>query len=82
MKAAVATDKGLEIRDIPQPQPKPNEVLVRVRAASLNRADLNAARGAGGHGAVGTTLGLDWSGEVVEAGNEVKGGFKPGDRVM
>ncbi len=82
MKAAVATDKGLEIRDIPQPKPKPHEVLVRVRAASLNRADLNAARGVGGHGAVGATLGLDWSGEVVEAGNEVKGGFKAGDRVM
>ncbi len=82
MKAAVATDKGLEIRDIPQPQPKPHEILVRVRAAGLNRADLNAARGAGGHGAVGATLGLDWAGEVVEAGSEVQGGFKPGDRVM
>ena len=55
MKAAVATDKGLEIRDIPKPQPKPNEVLVKVRAAGLNRADLNAARGAGGHGATGAT---------------------------
>jgi NADPH:quinone reductase len=82
MKAAVATDKGLEIRDIARPQPKPNEVLVKVRAAGLNRADLNAARGAGGHGAVGATLGLDWSGEVVEAGNAVVGGFKPGDHVM
>ena len=74
--------KGLEIRDIPQPKPKPNEVLTRVRAASLNRADLNAARGAGGHGALGATVGLDWAGEVVEVGSEVKGGFKPGDRVM
>jgi NADPH2:quinone reductase len=82
MKAAVATDKGLEIRDIPKPAPKPNEVLVRVRAAGLNRADLNAARGAGGHGAMGATLGLDWAGEVVEAGSAVVGGFKPGDRVM
>src|SRR5262245_54940730 len=82
MKAAVASEKGLELRDIPQPKPKPNEVLVRVRAASLNRADLNAARGAGGHGAVGATLGLDWTGEVVETGSEIKGGFKPGDRVM
>jgi NADPH:quinone reductase-like Zn-dependent oxidoreductase len=53
-----------------------------VRAAGLNRADLNAARGAGGHGAVGATLGLDWAGEVVETGSEVLGGFKPGDRVM
>jgi NADPH:quinone reductase len=82
MKAAVATDKGLALKDIPQPKPKPNEVLVRVRAASLNRADLNAARGVGGHGAVGATLGLDWTGEVVETGSEIKGGFKAGDRVM
>ena len=80
--AAVASDKGLEVRDIPQPKPKPHEILVRVRAAGLNRADLNAARGAGGHGAVGATLGIDWAGEVVEAGSEVQGGFKPGDRVM
>jgi NADPH2:quinone reductase len=43
MKAAVATDKGLEVRDIPKPQPKPNEILVKVHAAGLNRADLNAA---------------------------------------
>ena len=82
MKAAVATDKGLEVRDIPQPKPKPHEILVRVKAAGLNRADLNAARGAGGHGAIGATLGIDWAGEVVEAGSEVQGGFKPGDRVM
>jgi NADPH2:quinone reductase len=82
MKAAVASDKGLEVRDIPQPKPKPHEILVRVRAAGLNRADLNAARGVGGHGAVGATLGIDWAGEVVEAGSEVQGGFKPGDRVM
>src|ERR671929_237662 len=41
MKAAVVGEKGLEIRDVPQPRPKPNEVLVRVRAAGLNRADLS-----------------------------------------
>ncbi len=82
MKAAVATDNGLEIRDIPQPEPKASELLVKVRAAGLNRADLAAARGKGGHGPVGATIGLDWAGEVVDAGGEVKGGFKPGDRVM
>jgi len=82
MKAAVATDSGLEIRDIPQPKPKPLELLVKVRAASLNRADLAAARGKGGHGAKGATVGLDWAGEVVEVGADTKGGFKPGDRVM
>ncbi len=82
MKAAVATENGLEIRDIPQPKPKPFELLVKVKAAGLNRADLAAARGKGGHGAAGATVGLDWAGEVVEAGAETKGGFKPGDRVM
>jgi NADPH2:quinone reductase len=82
MKAAVATENGLEVRDIPQPKPAPFQLLVKVRAAGLNRADLAAARGKGGHGNVGATVGLDWAGEVVEVGAEAKGGFKPGDRVM
>ena len=55
MKAAVATENGLALRDIPQPRPKPNEVLVTVRAAALNRADLATARGLphGSHGGIG-----------------------------
>jgi NADPH2:quinone reductase len=82
MKAAVATETGLQIQDIPRPEPKPFQILVKVRAAGLNRADLAAAQGRGGHGTVGATLGLDWAGEVVAAGAETQGGFKPGDRVM
>lgn len=82
MKAGVATENGLELRDIPQPKPQPFQILVRVKAAGLNRADLAASRGSGGHGSVGGTVGIDWAGEVVEVGSEVKGGFKPGDRVM
>jgi NADPH:quinone reductase len=83
MKAGVATEQGLALRDIPQPRPKPNEVLVRVRAASLNRADLITARGLphGSHAGVGAPVGLEWAGEVVEAGAEAKG-YSPGDRVM
>jgi NADPH2:quinone reductase len=82
MKAAVATENGLEIRDIPQPKPKSFELLVKVKAAGLNRADLAAARGRGGHGAMGATIGLDWAGVVAEVGAENKGAFRPGDRVM
>ena len=79
MKAAVAGDKGLEIRQLPRPAPKPNELLVRVRYCGLNRADLmGAARAKGG---APTIPGMDWSGEVVEVGAEVKG-FKAGERVM
>jgi len=82
MRAGVATENGLELRDIPRPEPKPFQILVRVKAAGLNRADLAASRGSGGHGTVGATVGIDWAGEVVEAGAETKGGFMPADRVM
>ena len=83
MKAGVATENGLGMRDIPQPRPKPNEVLVKVRVASLNRADLTTARGLphGSHGGIGAPVGLEWAGEVVETGAEVKG-YRSGDRVM
>jgi NADPH2:quinone reductase len=58
-------------------------VLVRVRAASLNRADLITARGLphGSHAGIGAPVGLEWAGEVVEAGEEAKG-YSAGDRVM
>jgi NADPH2:quinone reductase len=81
MKAAVATEHGLQIRELPIPRPKPSEVLVRVRAAGLNRADLGAARRTPAPGAPETPVGIDWSGEVVETGAEAKQ-FEPGDRVM
>ena len=40
MKAAVITADGLKILDVPRPDPKPDEVLVCVRAAGVYRADL------------------------------------------
>jgi NADPH:quinone reductase len=83
MKAAVVGDKGLEIREIPAPRPRANEVLVRVRAAGLNRAELGMAAGHkhGALGGAGAVIGLEWAGEVEEVGAEVTG-VRPGDRVM
>jgi NADPH2:quinone reductase len=83
MKAAIVTEQGLQIRDVPRPHAKPNEILVRVRAAGLNRAELAMAAGHkhGAIGGAGTIVGLEWSGEVIEIGAEVRG-VKPGDRVM
>jgi NADPH2:quinone reductase len=83
MKAAVVTEDGLAIREVPEPRPKPNEVLVRVRACGLNRADLAVAAGHrhGSVGGAGTIVGLEWAGEVAEVGAEVRG-IKAGDRVM
>jgi NADPH2:quinone reductase len=83
MKAAVVGAHGVEIRDLPKPEPKPNEVLIRVRASSLNRADLLVAQGHqhGAVGGVGARLGLECAGEVAAVGRDVQG-VKAGDRVM
>jgi NADPH2:quinone reductase len=83
MKAAVLGENGVEIRDLPRPEPKPHEILIRVRASSLNRADLLVASGIqhGRVGGVGARIGLECAGEVEAVGNAVTQ-FKPGDRVM
>lgn len=83
MKAAIVTDQGVQLRDIATPVPKPDEVLVRVRAAGLNRADLAVAAGHR-HGAIGgpgTVVGLEFAGEVAGVGAAVQG-LREGDRVM
>jgi NADPH:quinone reductase len=83
MKAAVVGASGVEIREVPKPTPGPTQVLVRVRASGLNRADLIMASGRphGSHGGAGAILGLEFAGEVVETGGQVTG-IKAGDRVM
>ncbi len=83
MKAAVIGANGVEVRDVERPRPGPEQVLVKVRAAGLNRADLIMASGRmhGPSGGAGTILGLELSGEVAEVGSGVTG-FAPGDRVM
>ncbi len=68
MKAAVLGVGGVEFADLPVPSPQAHEVLVRVRACGLNRADLLVAMGRshGKMGGPGTRLGMEWSGDVFE----------------
>jgi NADPH:quinone reductase-like Zn-dependent oxidoreductase len=82
----IAEPKGidsLKLVDRPKPQPGANEVVVRVRATSLNYRDLVTVKG----GAVtrGMRLPLvplsDGAGDVVEVGSAVTR-FKSGDRVV
>ncbi len=83
MKAAILGTAGIEVADLEEPSPKPNEVLIRVRASTLNRADLIVASG-GRHGAVGgagARIGLECAGEIEAVGSDVTG-LAPGDRVM
>jgi NADPH2:quinone reductase len=83
MKAAVVGENGAEIRDLPKPAPGPHEVLIRVRASSLNRADVGVAAGHhhGRVGGIGARIGLECAGEIEAVGADVKH-FKAGDRVM
>jgi NADPH:quinone reductase-like Zn-dependent oxidoreductase len=82
MKAGVASPNGVAIQDIPEPKPKPTDLLVKVKAIALNRADLGAAKGDTSHGATaGRPVGSEFAGEVIEVGGQVRD-FKAGDRVM
>lgn len=83
MKAVVVGASGVEVHEVPKPTPGPTQVLVRVRASGLNRADLIMASGRphGAHGGAGAILGLEFAGEVAEVGTQVSG-IKAGDRVM
>jgi len=66
--------------DIPDPQPRKNEVLVRVRACSLNHLDLWVRKGLPGI-KLPHIPGSDVAGEIVEIG-EYLTGFKTGQRVL
>ena len=87
MRAVVFAGKGgpevIEIRDIPDPRPSRGEVLVRVRAAALNRADLLQRRGLypPPAGLREDVPGLELAGEVVAVADGVTA-LAPGDRVM
>ena len=83
MKAYVYGAGGAAITEVAKPSPKGTQVLIRVRACGLNRADLGMTKGHvhGSAGGVGTVLGMEWAGEVAELGPEAKG-VKVGDKVM
>src|SRR6202158_4356525 len=83
MKAYVYGASGAEITEVAKPSAKGTQVLVRVRACGLNRADLGMTKGHahGSAGGAGTVLGMEEGGEIAEVGRDARG-FKVGDRVM
>ncbi|MGF6637358.1 zinc-binding dehydrogenase [Paraburkholderia sp. MM6662-R1] len=76
MKAILATPAGAQPGDTPVPRPEPDQILVRVSAASLNRADLSGVAAKDGK-----VIGMEWAGEIAGVGSAVTE-WRPGDRVM
>ena len=96
MKAIVRSSYGspdvLELRDIAKPVVKDDEVLVRVRASSVNTADIDFLRGRptfaritpglyGLRAPTNRVLGLNVAGQVEAVGKDVTE-FRPGDEVF
>lgn len=85
MKAAILEkfDHPLVIRELKKPTPRPNEVLVKVKAGGLNPLDIKIQRGLAAHAQVQlpAVLGIDMAGIVEEAGVQVKS-FKTGDEIF
>lgn len=90
MHAMVVVPDGdtgtLRWQELPDPEPSPGEVLIAVRAAAVNRADLQMRRGAYRQEATArrddiVVAGLECAGEVVACGPGVEG-RAVGDRVM
>ncbi|MDP3675320.1 MAG: zinc-binding dehydrogenase [Novosphingobium sp.] len=83
MRAIIASPQGPSLTELSTPAPGRGQVLVRVRAAALNRIDLMMLTGHahGSMGGAGIPLGLEWAGDVIEVGPGVDV-WQVGDRVM
>lgn len=78
------TQQGSELRmdEVPKPEPRPNQLLIRTMAIGINRADLSRRRpGARGGPEEPFIPGADVAGVVEAVGSEVRG-WSPGDQVV
>jgi putative PIG3 family NAD(P)H quinone oxidoreductase len=82
MRAATIRDGRIEVAEHPDPEPQDGQLLVRVRAAGLNGADMMQLAGKYPPPPGAPDIpGLELAGEVVACGRRA-GRFEPGDRVM
>lgn len=86
MKAIVVPKPGgpeaIQLQEVPDLTPKPDELLVRVRAAGVNRADLLQRQGAyPPPPGASDIMGMEIAGEVLRVGEQVQG-WQAGQRVM
>jgi L-iditol 2-dehydrogenase len=81
MKALILADyKKLELRDLPVPEPREDELLIRVRACGICGSDVHGYDGSTGRRIPPIVMGHEAAGVVETVGREGSG-FQPGDRV-
>jgi NADPH:quinone reductase-like Zn-dependent oxidoreductase len=84
MKAIVVHQSGgpevLKLEDAPRPQPKADEILIRVKAAGVNPVDAFIRSGRFGAGKLPFTPGMDVAGLVEATGGDARK-FKAGNAV-
>ena len=83
MKAVTLGKNGVEIKELPEPKPGNQQVLVKVKSCGLNRSDLLETQGQSfGHtGGDTKIIGGEFAGEVVELGEGVNE-LQVGDNIM
>lgn len=82
MQAAIFHEVGeaLDIAEVPDPQPGPGDLVLRVKACGICGSDLHISCMPGAL-PDGSIMGHEFSGEVVEVGKQAGGGFAVGDRI-
>ncbi len=81
MKALVLTDyRKLELQDLPKPDPKPDEVLIRVEACGVCGSDVHGFDGSTGRRIPPLVMGHEAAGTVADIGSQVSG-LRVGQRV-
>ncbi len=93
MKSIIHTQYGppevLQLKEVPKPSPKDNEVLIKLHATTVNRTDCGFRSAeyfisrffSGLFKPNNQILGSEFAGEIDAVGNQVKS-FKPGDKVF
>jgi len=84
MEALVKTKHGkgfMEIKEVDSPIPDKNEVLIKIEAAGICGSDVHFYDGSLTHCIPPVILGHEFSGEIIEVGEDVKR-FAPNDRVV
>lgn len=82
MKAAIYPGEGkpVTIQDIADPQPRPNDVLVKIHRCGICGTDLSMSKGGMFDFGKDSQFGHEYAGEIVEVGSNVAG-FAVGDKV-